>query len=29
MNQEEHHHKKTFLEEYQQFLEQFEVEYDE
>ena len=29
MNQEEHHRKKTFLEEYQQFLEQFEVEYDE
>ena len=29
MNQEEHHRKRTFLEEYQQFLEQFEVEYDE
>ena len=29
LNQEEHHRKKTFLEEYQQFLEQFEVEYDE
>lgn len=28
-NQEEHHHKKTFLEEYQQFLEHFEVEFDE
>jgi putative transposase len=28
-NQEEHHRKKTFLEEYKQFLEQFEVEYDE
>ncbi len=29
LNQEEHHHKRTFLEEYKQFLEQFEVEYDE
>ena len=29
MNQEEHHRKKTFLEEYQQFLAQFEVEYDD
>ncbi|WP_426670617.1 IS200/IS605 family transposase [Mucilaginibacter sp. McL0603] len=29
MNQEEHHRKRTFLEEYQQFLEQFEIEYDE
>ena len=28
-NQEKHHRKKTFLEEYQQFLDQFEVEYDE
>jgi REP element-mobilizing transposase RayT len=28
-NQEEHHRKKTFLEEYQQFLEHFEVEFDE
>ena len=28
-NQEEHHRKKTFLEEYQHFLNQFEVEYDE
>jgi putative transposase len=27
-NQEEHHRKKTFLEEYQHFLKQFEVEYD-
>jgi putative transposase len=27
-NQEEHHRKKTFLEEYQQFLEHFEVEFD-
>ncbi len=29
LNQEEHHQKKTFLEEYQQFLEYFEIEYDE
>jgi REP element-mobilizing transposase RayT len=29
INQEEHHRKKTFLEEYQQFLEQFEIEYDD
>jgi putative transposase len=29
MNQEEHHRKKTFLEEYQQFLDQFEIDYDE
>ena len=29
LNQEEHHQKKTFLEEYQQFLEHFEIEYDE
>lgn len=29
LNQEEHHRKKTFLEEYQHFLEQFEVEFDE
>ena len=28
-NQEEHHRMKTFLEEYQQFLHQFEVVYDE
>ncbi len=28
-NQEEHHKKKTFLEEYKQFLKQFEVEHDE
>jgi putative transposase len=27
-NQEEHHRKKTFLEEYQQFLEHFEIEFD-
>jgi putative transposase len=29
MNQEERHRKRTFLEEYRQFLEQFEIEYDE
>jgi len=29
LHQEEHHRKRTFLEEYQQFLEQFEIEYDE
>ncbi|MDB5004816.1 MAG: tnpA [Mucilaginibacter sp.] len=28
-NQEEHHRKKTFLKEYQQFLEHFEIEFDE
>ena len=28
-NQESHHKKITFLEEYQDFLEKFEVEYDE
>jgi putative transposase len=28
-NQEEHHRKKTFLEEYETFLKKFEVEYDE
>jgi|SRR5581483_298402 len=28
-NQEEHHKKRTFLEKYKQFLEQFEVGYDE
>lgn len=28
-NQEEHHRKRTFLEEYKRFLDQFEVEYDE
>jgi putative transposase len=28
-NQEEHHRKKSFLEEYKQFLKQFEVEHDE
>jgi len=29
MNQEEHHRKQTFLQEYRQFLEQFEIDYDE
>ena len=28
-NQENHHRKKTFLDEYKDFLERFEVEYDE
>jgi REP-associated tyrosine transposase len=28
-NQEEHHRKKTFLEEYKELLEEFEIEYDE
>lgn len=28
-NQEEHHKKRTFLEEYVQFLDKFEVEFDE
>jgi len=28
-NQEEHHRKKTFLEEYEQFLKHFEVEFDQ
>jgi len=28
-NQEEHHRKITFLEEYKKFLEKFEVDYDE
>ena len=28
-NQEAHHYKKTFLEEYKEFLRKFEVEYDE
>jgi methyltransferase-like protein len=27
-NQEKHHRKKTFLEEYKQFLDHFEVEYE-
>jgi REP element-mobilizing transposase RayT len=29
LNQEEHHKKKTFKEEYLQFLKDFEIEYDE
>jgi putative transposase len=29
LNQEEHHHKKTFKEEYLDFLKKFEIEYDE
>ncbi len=29
LNQEEHHRKKTFREEYLQFLKDFEIEYDE
>jgi hypothetical protein len=28
-NQEEHHRKKTFREEYLDFLKKFEIEYDE
>lgn len=28
-NQEEHHRKITFLDEYKKFLEKFEVDYDE
>ncbi len=28
-NQEEHHKKKTFIEEYREFLKEFEIEYDE
>ncbi|WP_339815991.1 transposase [uncultured Imperialibacter sp.] len=27
-NQEEHHRKKSFLEEYEEFLKKFEVDYD-
>jgi len=29
LNQEEHHHKKTFKEEYIDFLKKFEIKYDE
>jgi putative transposase len=29
LNQEEHHSKKTFTEEYEEFLKAFEIEYDE
>lgn len=28
LNQEKHHKKKTFKEEYLEFLEKFEIEYD-
>jgi len=28
-NQEQHHHKKTFLEEYEELLKEFEIEYDD
>ena len=29
LNQEKHHKKKTFKEEYLEFLKKFEIEYDE
>ena len=29
LNQEEHHRESTFREEYLEFLERFEIEYDE
>jgi REP element-mobilizing transposase RayT len=29
LNQEQHHHKKTFREEYLEFLEKFQIEFDE
>jgi hypothetical protein len=29
LNQELHHHKKTFKDEYLDFLQKFEIEYDE
>jgi hypothetical protein len=29
LNQEEHHKEKTFREEYLEFLQKFEIEYDE
>jgi REP element-mobilizing transposase RayT len=29
LNQQEHHRKKTFREEYMEFLQKFEIEYDE
>lgn len=29
LNQEQHHHKKTFKEEYVEFLEKFQIEFDE
>jgi len=28
-NQEEHHRKRTFIEEYKRFLDRFDVEYDQ
>ncbi len=28
-NQQTHHHKKTFQEEYREFLQQYNIEYDE
>jgi len=28
LNQEEHHKKRTFAEEYEEFLKQFEIDYD-
>jgi hypothetical protein len=29
MNQEEHHHKTTFQDEFRRFLKKYEIEYDE
>lgn len=29
LNQEEHHKKRTFLEEYEEFLKQFEIDYND
>lgn len=29
LNQEKHHHKKTFLEEYREMLQKFEIDFDE
>ena len=29
LNQEQHHHKKTFKEEYIEFLQKFQIDYDE
>ena len=29
LHQEEHHHKKTFKQEYMEFLQKYEIEYDE
>ena len=28
MNQEEHHHKKDFISEYKELLEEFEIKFD-